>query len=443
MIVETKLESPRTDVLIVEDERIVARDLQQTLEGMGYGVVGIASSAGEAMQLCVERRPHAVLMDVRIKGGLDGIATAGVLRERFDVPVTFLTAHTDRATLERATKTRPYGYLTKPVNAAELRNAIEVSIFRHAAERQEREANARLAAERDRFAALLAQFQTTLEHVTCGVVVTDVHGSIVQINRRLLQMFDVPIQPEAAVGRNASDLLMGDGARLSDPEDVVARTREITEAGRSVGSDRVDLGDGRRYARDFASARRGAATAGHVWCYYDVTDREREREGLLQQVQLDALTGLPNRRGLEESVQRRLARHDPFAVLFIDLDHFKPINDTLGHDAGDLVLKEVAARMRKAVRADDLVARIAGDEFVVIAGGVVPSAAGRVARKVAGALCFQMPFGEAVAEVSASVGWAMAPGDGQDLATLLRKADAAMYSAKRAQKLSVVHRRAG
>jgi diguanylate cyclase (GGDEF)-like protein len=283
--------------------------------------------------------------------------------------------------------------------------------------------------------------------LTCGVVVTAVDGSIVQINRRLLQMFDVQMEPEAAVGRPAAELLVGDGSRLSDPEAVAARTREITAAEPSVGSDRVDLKDGRRYARDFASARLGATTAGHVWCYYDVTDREREREGLIQQVQLDALTGLMNRRGLEEFVTRRLARHDPFAVLFIDLDHFKPINDTLGHDAGDEVLKEVAARLRKAVRADDLVARIAGDEFVVIAAGVVPSAAARVARKIGNALCFEMTFGDTTAEVSASVGLAVAPNDGRDLATLLRTADAAMYSAKRAQKhtqkLTVVQRRAG
>lgn len=435
--------SKRARVLIVEDERIVARDLQQTLEGMGYEVIGIASSAGEAMHHCVERRPDAVLMDIRIKGGLDGIATAAVLRERFDVPVTFLTAHTDQATLERAAKTRPYGYLTKPVNAAELRSAIEVSILRHGAERKERESNARLAEERDRFAALLAQFQTTLEHVTCGVVVTAVDGSIVQINRRLLEMFDVEIAPDAAVGKAAAELLLGDGARLTDPEGVESRTREITEAQRAVGSDRVDLLDGRRYSRDYASARLGATTAGHVWCYYDVTVREREREGLIQQAQVDALTGLTNRRGLEEVVTRSLARHEPFAMLFIDLDHFKPINDTLGHDAGDLVLKEVAARLRKAVRSDDLVARIAGDEFVIVAGGVVPSAAGRLARKIGAALTFEVGFGEATAEVSASVGWATAPKDGLDLPTLLRKADAAMYSAKRAQKLSVVHRRAG
>src|SRR5438552_8942313 len=122
-------------VLIVEDERIVAKDLQQTLAGMGYDPFAIASSAEEAIARAAERCPDVVLMDIRIKGKRDGIETASLLKERFDVPVIYLTAHADQATLERAKRTEPGGYLVKPVKVAELRGAIEISVYRSQMER--------------------------------------------------------------------------------------------------------------------------------------------------------------------------------------------------------------------------------------------------------------------------------------------------------------------
>jgi signal transduction histidine kinase len=117
-------------VLIVEDELIVARDLQQTLNRMGYDAFGIASSAEEAIAIASDRRPDVVLMDIRIKGELDGIQSASILRERFDVPVVYLTAYTDEATIGRVKKTSPYGYLSKPVKSGELRSVIEIALYK-------------------------------------------------------------------------------------------------------------------------------------------------------------------------------------------------------------------------------------------------------------------------------------------------------------------------
>ncbi len=117
-------------VLIVEDESIVANDLQATLAALGFDAFAIAASAEEAMARAGERRPDVALVDVRIKGRLDGIKTAQLLRERFGIPIVYLTAHTDDATVERALKTRPYGYLLKPVKVPELRSAIESALRR-------------------------------------------------------------------------------------------------------------------------------------------------------------------------------------------------------------------------------------------------------------------------------------------------------------------------
>ncbi|HJS58930.1 MAG TPA: response regulator [Vicinamibacteria bacterium] len=118
-------------VLVVEDESIVAHDIQQTLTDLGYDAFSIAASAEEAMARAAERRPDLALVDIRIKGKLDGIKTAQLLKERFGVPIVYLSAHADDATLERATQTGPYGYLVKPVKPAELRSTIEVALQRH------------------------------------------------------------------------------------------------------------------------------------------------------------------------------------------------------------------------------------------------------------------------------------------------------------------------
>jgi CheY-like chemotaxis protein len=117
-------------VLIVEDERIVAKDLQKTLEGVGYDVLGIAASADEVFEHCARQVPDIVLMDIRIKGPVDGIDTAQQLLDRYGLHVIYLTAHADVASIDRAKRTKPHAYLLKPVKIAELQGAIEIAMFK-------------------------------------------------------------------------------------------------------------------------------------------------------------------------------------------------------------------------------------------------------------------------------------------------------------------------
>jgi len=127
---------PRTEIqvrpaiLIVEDEIILAKDLQQTLIDLGYDAYAIASSAETALKRAGERRPDIVMMDVRIKGPLDGIQTAIILQKKFLTAIIYLTAHADEAMIERAKETEPYGYMLKPVNAAELRTTVEIALYK-------------------------------------------------------------------------------------------------------------------------------------------------------------------------------------------------------------------------------------------------------------------------------------------------------------------------
>ncbi|MFP5222921.1 MAG: diguanylate cyclase domain-containing protein [Acidobacteriota bacterium] len=153
----------------------------------------------------------------------------------------------------------------------------------------------------------------------------------------------------------------------------------------------------------------------------------------------DALTGLPNRVLLLDRLSQTLARvkrhHDFAAVVFIDLDGFKPINDTFGHECGDEVLRITARRLQTVLRSDDTAARIGGDEFVMVLGELKNGLhAGLTGTRTIKAITQPIPWEERTVNVSASLGISVAPTDGTDPETLLKKADEAMYVAKKSGK---------
>lgn len=131
-------------ILLVEDEEIVAADLAQKVGKLGYQVSGTTARGEEAVILARERRPDLVLMDIRLAGPMDGVAAAEIIRRECDLPVIYLTAHSDRATLERAKITEPFGYLLKPFQELELETHIAMALYKHQAERKLRQLNAEL-----------------------------------------------------------------------------------------------------------------------------------------------------------------------------------------------------------------------------------------------------------------------------------------------------------
>src|SRR5262249_24834805 len=118
-------------ILIVEDERITAEDLQDILSEAGYEVTAIVSSGEEAIREAEQNRPDLALMDIRIKGDLDGTETARILHEKFGVPSVYLTAHADRETLQRAKRAKPLGYVVKPFQESEIQASIEIALHHH------------------------------------------------------------------------------------------------------------------------------------------------------------------------------------------------------------------------------------------------------------------------------------------------------------------------
>lgn len=138
----------KLNILIVEDERIIAIDLRKTLEKIGYNVCEVFSSGEEALVFLEKNRPNLILMDIMLAGELTGIDTALIVSEKFDIPVVYLTAYTDSETLQKAKITEPYGYLPKPFEANGLHTIIEMAVYKHRVERQLREKTRELEEEK-------------------------------------------------------------------------------------------------------------------------------------------------------------------------------------------------------------------------------------------------------------------------------------------------------
>lgn len=134
---------PDASILIVEDETIVAEDLARKLRRLGYAVAGTTELGEEALTLARELRPHLVLMDIRLAGEMDGVEAGQRIRQEYDVPVIYLTASSDRSTIERAKVTEPFGFILKPFEDRELESHIEMALYKHQAERQLRESEER------------------------------------------------------------------------------------------------------------------------------------------------------------------------------------------------------------------------------------------------------------------------------------------------------------
>ena len=260
------------------------------------------------------------------------------------------------------------------------------------------------------------------------LVVRERDEQIVYANERALLQFG--LTPAQAHGRSMRDF-------YANPDERKAVMAAIDRAG--VLRDReVEMQDrgGRRFWLLFSAQRiRYAGEACLLEALHNIDDRKRLQDDMRHRAMHDSLTNLPNRGMFIESLDRALRqsrrRHNRISVLFIDLDRFKVINDTLGHAAGDKLLLAIAERLRASVRDSDLVARLGGDEFVVlIEDHAGPEEVMIVAQKVLEALDRPVIIDWREVHISCSIGIASRPEDGDDVETLVKNADLAMYQAK-------------
>jgi diguanylate cyclase (GGDEF)-like protein/PAS domain S-box-containing protein len=279
-------------------------------------------------------------------------------------------------------------------------------------------------------ALLEAQAETTID----GILAVDEFGRIVLTNRQFGLNFG--ISDEVLSTRDDQIVRQCVVDQVEEPGAFLEKVKYLNEHRNEKSRDELQLKNGKvfdRYSAPLVDSK--GQYRGRIWYYRDITDRKVAEERVQYLAYYDALTGLPNRTLLRDRLTKALAdarRHNyKVALVFLDLDKFKDINDSLGHAVGDLLLQAVAERLKTWGREQDTVARLGGDEFLIMLTHVKDTSDAAVA---AGRLMDAMTA-EFVVEghplnVSCSIGISLFPGQGADCETLIKNADAAMYSAK-------------
>lgn len=446
-------------ILLVNDDPGALFALQTILTDLGTPVE-TATSGEEALMLLLKQDFAVIVLDVKM-AGIDGFETARLIRQRPRskyTPIIFLTSH--RATdLDRATgyELGAVDYLFMPVAPEVLKSKVQVFIDLARKNRQRKGRDAEAEQTNDALKRELEHLTRLNEALRLEIVslqkkqnnalASDTERLIVQHAGDYVALLDVDARWVYASPSYQAAFEAGiqKGGIYFDIIHEDDRERVRSDFCRLASDDaptrmqyRVPVPDrGERHFESEASLIRDESGKVEqvVLVSRDITDRKEMEAYILHQSFHDALTGLPNRLLLEDRMKQATAQlgrqHAPVAVLFIDLDRFKDINDTLGHAAGDRLLQEVAERLGKCVREGDTVARLSGDEFVILLTGLHEDEdAAVVADKIATAVAEPCQIGGRELRVSPSIGISIFPGDGQNMDQLLRNADTAMYHAK-------------
>ncbi|MBI5659276.1 MAG: EAL domain-containing protein [Nitrosomonadales bacterium] len=294
--------------------------------------------------------------------------------------------------------------------------------------------SARVAAELERkaFEDSLRLSSLVLQNSSEGMVVTDENNLIVAVNPAFTRITGYSF--EEVQGKDPKILRSGH----HDKSFYQAMWQELNSAGQWQGEIWDKRKNGEVHAKRLIinTIRNGA---GGVFCrvalFSDITEKKQSEELIWRQANFDALTGLPNRRMFRDRLEQETVKSDradlPLALLLIDLDEFKEVNDTLGHDMGDILLKQAALRITGCVRATDTVARLGGDEFAVVLSQLADAShAEDSAQKILAGLAEPFRLGSEIVYVSASIGISLYPSDAADIESLMKEADQAMYVAK-------------
>jgi diguanylate cyclase (GGDEF)-like protein/PAS domain S-box-containing protein len=402
--------------LVVEDSENDAQLLIRQLRKSGYEPIATRVETAAEMSRLLEQEPWDLIIADYSLPQFGAMSALALLHQKgLDIPFIIVSGTIGEATAVEAMKAGAHDYIMKG-SSARLIPAIEREL-REAAERAARRKNER-------------RFQSLIEHSSDIITVVDPEGTI---------LYESP-SVERLLGHSAGELI---GTKLRDhlhPDDVDPVMESLTVDTEAIPSIEFRFRERGGMWRSLEATINNLAdnpdVAGIVLNCRDITARKRDEATIRHLAYFDALTGLPNRILFNDRLAQSLAharrRGEPgVAIMFIDLDRFKTINDTLGHGAGDDLLISAAKRLSQAIREEDTVARLGGDEFLFLLPGVTDvENAARVAQKILD--LFGAPFHVADQElhVTTSIGISMFPDDGNDGETLIRNADTALYRAK-------------
>jgi diguanylate cyclase (GGDEF)-like protein/PAS domain S-box-containing protein len=275
---------------------------------------------------------------------------------------------------------------------------------------------------------------STLESSNDGIVVVSPEHEIVVHNQRFLEMWHIP--PHIIEQRHSRVVLDFVKDQMKDPDQFIESTLSLYKSPLDVWTDILEFNDGRAYERYSQPQYLDGNPVGRVVSFRDITERRRSEEKLRHNALHDPLTNLPNRAQFMEHLKNAIDRAEEnslarFAVLFLDLDRFKVVNDSLGHFVGDDLLISIAERLKTCVRPGDIVARLGGDEFTILlnrTGGSDDVV--HVAERLQNKLSQPFRIGDYEVVTTTSVGIIMSDGVRREPEDFLRDADAAMYRAK-------------
>ncbi len=402
-------------ILLVDDQPANLHVLAAALK-TDYRIK-IATSGAMALEIARSAdKPELILLDVMMPG-LSGIDVLRQLREdpaTLDIPAIFVSADASEQSQLDGLDLGADDYLTKPVVTRVLLARVRNLLQRKRFERQ-----LRLAAH-------------VFEHSGEAIMITDRANNILEVNSAFERMTGY----SAAEVRGQNPRLLASSRNRAN--DYQAMWQAIQAEGLWQGEMWDRHKDGHVYPKllTISVVRNPHGEIDyHIASFTDISAQKAAEERICKLAHHDALTGLPNRLHLGIALEQALAnaRREgiELALLFIDLDRFKQINDTLGHNVGDQLLIEVAERLKACLRENDLVARLGGDEFVVLAQGTsAVLAASHIAEKIIERFAEPFQLAGHALRSSPSIGIGLYPNDGGDSETLMKNADTAMYHAK-------------
>ncbi|MDO9582205.1 MAG: EAL domain-containing protein [Desulfomicrobium sp.] len=416
---EPSLIPDKTSILLVEDNAIVAFDMQQRLQKLGYHIQGTVASGEEAIEAVSRRAPSLILMDIFLDGKIDGIEAAKAILENAQIPIIFLTGHDDEQTLNRAKITETFGYIIKPAESRDLHVAIEIALYKHAAAQalQKSEQQYRLL-----FDSMLNGF--ALHEVVLSDTGRPADLLFLDVNPAFASFFDLPAKD--IIGRSLRQL-----SERVEPYwiDVLSKTAMSRESIRFDGF--AGFVDKHFSVVAFSPQPRQVAAI-----FEDTTGRKDAEKHLQHRTFHDALTNLPNRAlcldRIKQAMERSQVREDYlFAVVQVDIDRFKDVNDSLGHLVGDQLLQSVGRILVETVSAIDTVARLGDDEFVVLLEELPSKKTGAATiKKIKAALNDNLAIENHSIHISACLGALFGPNDYHSPENYLQGANIALRHAQ-------------
>jgi len=414
-----------TRILCMEDDPGLALLVQRNLQRKGY-VIDVAVDGEEGLKMVENNHYELLLVDYNMPfcGGIDVIHALS--QKGLSIPVIMVTGQGNEEVAVEALKMGAADYLVKDMELKYL-ELLPVVIDRAIHQQQ-------LVKERKQMIEAVREseerYRRVVELSPEGIAI-HVEGKFVFINPAGMKFLGI-MKQEQIIGKPFSAFVHPDFRELADE-----RTRLMEKEGDApwIEGKFVRL-DGTEFDVETAGVAfsYGGKAAIQI-IFRDTTEEKAVKERLKQLALYDTLTGLPNRSLFFDRMGQLLvlAKRNQYvlALLYMDLDHFKHINDTLGHEVGDLLLAEAGKRMKGCTRGADTVARMGGDEFIGICGRITAAGdAAVVAQKIVAALSEPFLLKGQVCSVGASIGISVYPNDGDDVETLLHKADTAMYHVK-------------